>query len=107
MVLFLFFYLLLGGRDRPLVDEFAGASFKRTIVAIGDIHSYYPNALKALQLADVVDSSGKWTGKVDLLAQTGDLVDRSVFAPYTSLLVPQRMSQGVKTPLKFTSCSTD
>jgi len=76
VVLFLLFYLILRGGDKPLVDEFAGASFKRTIVAIGDIHSYYPNALKALQLADVVDSSGKWTGKVDILAQTGDLVDR-------------------------------
>jgi hypothetical protein len=79
LVFFLLCYYLLRRKDKPLQDEFAGATFKRTIAAIGDLHSYYPNALKALQLADVVDHSGSWTGRVDFLAQTGDLVDRYVW----------------------------
>ena len=76
--IFLLFIILSNRKADPSSpDEFKDASFKRTIVAIGDLHSYYPNALKALQLGDVVDKQGKWTGKVDYLVQTGDLVDRS------------------------------
>lgn len=67
---------LVTRKSKPQPGEFDGATFKRSIAAIGDLHSYYPNALKALQLANVVDDQGTWTGNVDFLVQTGDLVDR-------------------------------
>ncbi|KZT40017.1 Metallo-dependent phosphatase [Sistotremastrum suecicum HHB10207 ss-3] len=54
----------------------ANATYTRTIVAVGDLHSHYPNALKVLQMADVVDSKGDWSGNVDYFVQTGDMVDR-------------------------------
>jgi hypothetical protein len=57
-------------------DPLDGAVFKRRIVAVGDLHSYLPNAHKVLQMAGVVDDRIEWTGNVDYLVQTGDLVDR-------------------------------
>ncbi|OCB90068.1 Metallo-dependent phosphatase [Sanghuangporus baumii] len=52
------------------------AQYKRRIVAVGDLHGDYPNALRVLQMADVVDEEGNWSGKVDLFVQTGDIIDR-------------------------------
>lgn len=48
----------------------------RHIVAVGDLHSDYGNALKVLHMADVVDGEGNWTGNIDLFVQTGDIIDR-------------------------------
>ncbi|KAI8980195.1 Metallo-dependent phosphatase [Trametes punicea] len=50
--------------------------FKRTIVAVGDLHGDMPNARKVLQMADVVDDEGNWSGNVDFFVQTGDIIDR-------------------------------
>ena len=54
----------------------APAHFTRRIVAVGDLHGDMPNALKVLQMADVVDHEGNWTGNVDYFVQTGDIIDR-------------------------------
>ncbi|KAI1318682.1 hypothetical protein EDD11_005975 [Mortierella claussenii] len=48
---------------------------KRT-VAVGDLHSDLPQTLAVLQLANVVDDKGNWSGGKDTLVQTGDIVDR-------------------------------
>ncbi|KAI5122900.1 hypothetical protein M0805_007578 [Coniferiporia weirii] len=50
--------------------------YERHIVAVGDLHGDFGNALKVLQMAGVVDSAGDWTGDVDLFVQTGDIIDR-------------------------------
>ena len=62
----------------PLEIEHVEGQYVRRIVAVGDIHSDYENALKVLQMSHVVDENGNWTGKVDLLVQTGDIIDRYV-----------------------------
>lgn len=46
------------------------------IVAVGDIHGDYANALKVLQLAGVTNGAGNWTGGSATLVQTGDVIDR-------------------------------
>ncbi|KAL6302428.1 Metallo-dependent phosphatase [Sparassis latifolia] len=50
--------------------------FTRRIVAVGDLHGDFPNAQTVLQMAGVVDHNGNWTGAVDFLVQTGDIIDR-------------------------------
>lgn len=45
-------------------------------MAVGDLHGDYPNMMTVLKMADVVTEHGKWSGKVDFLVQTGDIVDR-------------------------------
>lgn len=52
--------------------------FKRRIIAVGDIHGDLVNAHRVLQMANVVDEDGFWTGNVDVLVQTGDIIDRCV-----------------------------
>jgi hypothetical protein len=60
----------------PLEFEPVEGQFVRRIVAVGDIHSDYENALKVLQMSHVVDENGNWTGDVDMFVQTGDIIDR-------------------------------
>jgi hypothetical protein len=48
----------------------------RRVVAIGDLHGDYDNAIKVLQLANIVNKDAKWIGKTTTLVQTGDIVDR-------------------------------
>ncbi|OJT11453.1 hypothetical protein TRAPUB_12005 [Trametes pubescens] len=60
---------------RPSAEPTAG-QFKRTIVAVGDLHGDLPNAQKVLQMAGVVDEHGDWSGGVDFFVQTGDIIDR-------------------------------
>jgi Calcineurin-like phosphoesterase len=57
-------------------EPIASHNFSRRIVAVGDLHGDYPNALNVLRMTDVVDSNSDWTGKVDWLVQTGDIIDR-------------------------------
>ncbi|KAI0367776.1 Metallo-dependent phosphatase [Pilatotrama ljubarskyi] len=54
----------------------AEGQFKRTIVAVGDLHGDLPNAQKVLHMAGVVDEQGNWAGGVDFFVQTGDIIDR-------------------------------
>ncbi|KAF9924465.1 hypothetical protein FBU30_005563 [Linnemannia zychae] len=46
------------------------------IVAVGDIHSDYEQALAVLQMAKIIDSNGDWIAGQDTFVQTGDNVDR-------------------------------
>jgi len=49
----------------------------RRIVAVGDLHGDLMPALKALQLAGLVDETGgKWIGGTTILVQVGDILDR-------------------------------
>jgi hypothetical protein len=50
--------------------------FLNRIVAVGDLHGDLPNALRVLKMAEVIDQSENWSGNVDVLAQTGDIIDR-------------------------------
>ncbi|KAF8529881.1 Metallo-dependent phosphatase-like protein [Gautieria morchelliformis] len=58
--------------------EHVEGQYIRRIVAVGDLHGDYDNALKVLRMADVVDANGSWTGNIDYFVQTGDIVDRGV-----------------------------
>lgn len=57
-------------------ENFAPGRITRRIVAVGDLHGDFPNTIKVLQMADVIDQYGNWTGNVDYLVQTGDIIDR-------------------------------
>ncbi|KAK1231567.1 hypothetical protein PQX77_005301 [Marasmius sp. AFHP31] len=50
--------------------------YTRHIVAVGDLHGDFPNAMRVLQFSGVVDDYGNWTGNVDFFVQTGDIIDR-------------------------------
>lgn len=50
--------------------------FRRHIVAIGDLHGDMVNARRVLEFSGVVDENLDWSGKVDILVQTGDIIDR-------------------------------
>lgn len=66
-------------RHDPLLaeqDVQVEGGFVRRIVAVGDLHGDKGNALKVLQMADVVDHHGNWTGHIDYFVQTGDIIDR-------------------------------
>lgn len=57
--------------DTPLSDM-----RRSRIVAVGDLHGDLGNAQKVLEMAGVVDSTGAWSGDVDVFVQTGDIIDR-------------------------------
>ncbi|KAK3286054.1 hypothetical protein CYMTET_6367 [Cymbomonas tetramitiformis] len=49
----------------------------RRIIAVGDVHGDLSQAIRALQLANLVDAkSGSWTGGDTILVQVGDVFDR-------------------------------
>ncbi|KAH7926120.1 Metallo-dependent phosphatase [Leucogyrophana mollusca] len=50
--------------------------FTRRIIAVGDLHGDIVNAARVLQMAGVVDAELAWSGNVDVLVQTGDIIDR-------------------------------
>ena len=58
------------------VEVHTPSDFSRRIVAVGDLHGDFPNALKVLRMTGVVDANGDWTGHVDWFVQTGDIIDR-------------------------------
>ncbi|ESK87261.1 serine-threonine protein phosphatase [Moniliophthora roreri MCA 2997] len=62
--------------QNPVGDLETPKSFTRHIVAVGDLHGDFPNALKVLQFSGVVDDYGNWTGNADFFVQTGDIIDR-------------------------------
>ena len=51
------------------------------LVAVGDLHGDVPSAIRALQLAGMVDAAGHWTGGASWLVQTGDVLDRGPSGP--------------------------
>jgi hypothetical protein len=48
--------------------------YRRRIVGIGDLHGDLPNALKVLKMTDVLDEDNNWSGNIDILVQTGDII---------------------------------
>ncbi|KAG0212770.1 hypothetical protein BGX28_005617 [Mortierella sp. GBA30] len=46
------------------------------IVALGDVHSDYSQAVAVLRMADILDENDNWSGGKDTLISTGDIVDR-------------------------------
>jgi hypothetical protein len=48
--------------------------YERRIVGIGDLHGDLPNALKVLKMTGVLDENDHWSGNVDFLVQTGDII---------------------------------
>ncbi|KIJ52500.1 hypothetical protein M422DRAFT_26084 [Sphaerobolus stellatus SS14] len=71
-------------RDSPKKSQNSGdtgrvnGEYTLNLVAVGDLHGDYDNALKVLQMANVVDKNENWSGKVDYFVQTGDIVDRGL-----------------------------
>ncbi|KAF8312515.1 Metallo-dependent phosphatase [Clavulina sp. PMI_390] len=57
-------------------DDGSSPVYERKIVALGDLHGHLPNALKTLKMSGVIGEDHKWTGNVDFLVQTGDIIDR-------------------------------
>ncbi|KAG8931031.1 hypothetical protein FRC02_003305 [Tulasnella sp. 418] len=79
-VTFILIYKFLGGKESPETSpKKPGTGYsdhKLTVVAVGDLHGDFGNMIKVLKMAHVVSSNGSWTGDVDYLVQTGDIVDR-------------------------------
>jgi hypothetical protein len=48
----------------------------RRLVAVGDIHGDFAQAMKALELSKCMNSEGKWIGGTTVLVQVGDILDR-------------------------------
>lgn len=78
----LLFTLLEDKQQLPLLvndqleTSHVNPNVSRRIVAVGDLHGDFPNALTVLRMTGVVDGNGDWTGNVDYLVQTGDIIDR-------------------------------
>jgi hypothetical protein len=70
-------------------DE-AEPQFVRRIVAIGDLHGDLPNAMKVLRMTRVIDERGNWSGDVDFLVQTGDIIG-TPFIQYQYSLISRAM----------------
>ncbi|KAG0091021.1 hypothetical protein BGZ93_005334 [Podila epicladia] len=54
----------------------SSASASGRTVAVGDLHSDLAQTLAVLRLANVIDQNHNWSGGMDTLVQTGDIVDR-------------------------------
>lgn len=46
------------------------------LLAVGDLHGDFENALATLALTGAVDGAGNWIGGCSILVQTGDVMDR-------------------------------
>lgn len=75
-ILFALFLRIPTSPDLVKFPEHVEGQYVRRMVAVGDLHGDYDNALKVFQMADVVDANGSWTGNVDYFVQTGDIIDR-------------------------------
>ncbi|KAG8868036.1 hypothetical protein FRC20_004272 [Serendipita sp. 405] len=64
----------LGGTEMAQEGRLGQQNYTRTIVGIGDLHGDLPNALKVLKMTNVIDDDNNWSGKVDFLVQTGDII---------------------------------
>jgi len=75
-LLYLVFYSRNYRSHVPLTNDHIRRSTR--IVAVGDLHGDIGNAQEVLEMAQVVDSNGRWSGEVDIFVQTGDIIDRFV-----------------------------
>lgn len=80
VLFFLVYYLLVSDTFTRIRSPIEGGPpldvYERRIVALGDLHGDLPNALTVLKMTGVIDEDRKWTGDVDFLVQTGDMIDR-------------------------------
>ncbi|KAG9015363.1 hypothetical protein FRB95_010862 [Tulasnella sp. JGI-2019a] len=82
LTLVLVYWLFMSGSshkvasNQPLAPPKGAPSFKRTIVAVGDLHGDYENMMEVLKMSGAVAKNGTWSGNVDYLVQTGDIIDR-------------------------------
>jgi cephalosporin hydroxylase len=70
--LFSLFAVAFLGLQLVQVDRASAASNR--IVAVGDIHSDYKQALAVLQMAKIIDSKGDWIAGQDTFVQTVSLI---------------------------------
>ena len=62
---------------RQLFPSRKPRSYRIRIVAVGDIHGDIHTMRRILEFSDVIHpKTGKWTGKADILVQTGNMIDR-------------------------------
>ncbi|KAK0469706.1 Metallo-dependent phosphatase-like protein [Desarmillaria tabescens] len=74
---YFFFYLFVSlANSASTQTKGPPKAFTRHIIAIGDLHGDLKAAQDVLQLAGVTDESNNWSGDVDILVQTGDIIDR-------------------------------
>lgn len=71
----IFAYLLFPSSNRPS-RHYGVSGFERRIVALGDLHGDLRNALTTLKMSGVINEDQEWSGNVDFLVQTGDIIDR-------------------------------
>ena len=67
------------------------------IIAVGDLHGDYENALKTMKMAQIVDSKGNWIAGKSIFVQTGDVVDRGddTIALYKMMMKLQKQAENV------------
>ncbi|EJU05007.1 Metallo-dependent phosphatase [Dacryopinax primogenitus] len=100
ITLYLIFRAPTTRADRQLVvhHEPIAASYTKRIVAVGDLHGDLKNAMKVLRMSGVIDGFGDWSGDVDVLVQTGDIIDRGddtiVLFKYLDVLRGQALAKG-------------
>lgn len=80
VLFFLVYYVLFSDTPKRSRSPVKGGPpldvYERRIVALGDLHGDLPNALTVLKMAGVINENRTWTGDVDFLVQTGDMIDR-------------------------------
>jgi len=67
---------IFNARDLEARSGTDGDVHKLRIVAVGDVHGDYERFLTILRYLEVVDQHDKWSGKVDVFVQLGDVMDR-------------------------------
>ncbi|KAF8338351.1 Metallo-dependent phosphatase [Amanita rubescens] len=67
---------IFDARDLEARWDAGGDVHKLRIVAVGDVHGDYERFLTILKYLGVVDQYGRWSGKVDVFVQLGDVMDR-------------------------------
>ncbi len=63
------------GARAKKIDDYHWTGVER-VVAIGDLHGDYPQYIRVMQSAGLIDRKGKWSGGKTHLVQTGDITDR-------------------------------
>ncbi|KAI9591273.1 Metallo-dependent phosphatase-like protein [Syncephalis fuscata] len=56
--------------------KYASSLKNRNVIAIGDLHGDFDNAIATMQMAGLIDSHKKWIAVNTVFVQTGDLIDR-------------------------------
>ena len=68
--------LLLACSTQVSAEQPVSSESVSRVVAIGDLHGDYENAIASAALAGIVDKQGQWIGGTTTFVQTGDQTDR-------------------------------